>query len=96
MYARLSRAPVKSESRAEMVEKIKHYATETQGLSNVRFWLTLMSADGELIVVSGYDDKAACDQMSHVNKTRWRDVSHLLEKQPTIEEGDVLAFITPR
>lgn len=96
MYARVSRAPVKSESRAEMREKLKQYVTETQELPGVRFWLTLMTADGELTVVSGYDDKATCDRMSHVNKTRWRDVSHMLEEQPTIVESEVLTFITPR
>jgi hypothetical protein len=78
-----------------MLEKIKQLATETRDLPGVRFWLTLMSADGELTVVGGYDDKAACDRTSHVNTTRWKDAHHMLEKEPTIVEGEVLAFIAP-
>jgi hypothetical protein len=66
----MSRAAIKPAKRPEILETIKHLEAQTHELHGVRFWFSLLSSDGDLTVVGGYDDKEACDRTSAINTSR--------------------------
>ena len=94
MHVRMSRAKCKPTRLAEVravVEGLKHRVDEVPG---VQHWITLLTADGELIVASFFADGQALEASAHVNEQRWADAADLLEAPPHVSQAEVLAFVS--
>jgi hypothetical protein len=94
MYVRMSRAKCKPTRTAEvkvMIDRLKDRVDEAPG---VQHWISVLTADGELVVASFFWDKRALEDSAHVNEKRWADAADLLQGPPDISQGEVLAFVS--
>ena len=96
MFARMSRARIKQDRKAEVEATIANLERRTRELPGVEYWISLLSDDGELTVLSAYIDRAACQQNASVNTTRWAEAQHLFQEPPRIIEGEILGFVRAR
>ena len=94
MYARISRAKYKPESK----EAVKTMIAELKGRLNeapgVQHWISLLTSDGDLVVASFFLDEQALEDTAHINERRWENARHLLEATPQVVQGEVLAFVS--
>ena len=72
----------------EELEKRLHEAPRVQHS------ITVLTANGELIVMGYFPDKQACQATAHVNEKRWDQAADMFEEPPVVTEGEVLAFVT--
>ena len=94
MYVRMSRAKCNPTRKAEVkavIDRLKDRVDEAPG---VQHWISLLTADGELVVASFFSDRQALQNSAHVNERRWADAADLLEGPPHVTEGEVLAFVS--
>jgi hypothetical protein len=96
MYARVSRAKCKPGRTAEvkaMIEGLKGRVDEADG---VQHWISLLTADGELIVAAFFQDEQALKGARDLNDKRWADAAaaDLIQAGPDISHGEVLAFVS--
>lgn len=91
MYARLTTFRVKRDKFDEMRRWREQNESAIYAQSGLRHWVGLMSEDGEIFVVSLFDDeRAARDSMQDVRKL-WSQMAPMLEGEPTARFLDVMA-----
>jgi len=93
MFARMSRARIKPDRKADVEATIARLKTQTKDLPGVEYWITLLSDEGELTVISLYGSEVARHETAPINATRWADARDLFQEAPTIVNGEVLAIV---
>ena len=92
MYARLTTFRVKRDKFDEMRRWREQNETAIYAQPGLRHWIGMMSEDGEIFVVSLFDDeKAARDSMAAV-RPLWSQMAPMLAGEPTARYLDVMGM----
>lgn len=92
MYGRLTTFLVKPGKMDEMLRWRKDNEAAIYAQSGLREWIGLMGDDGEVFILSLFDDEqAARDSMQHV-WALWEQMSPMIQGTPTARFLDVMAM----
>jgi len=94
MYVRISRAKCEPTRTAEVKAVIDHLKERVDEAPGVQHWISLLTADGELVVASFFLDEQALQNTADINEKRWADAADLLQGPPHVTQGKVLAFVS--
>jgi hypothetical protein len=94
MYARVSRGKCKPGRTADVRAVIDLLKDRIHEVPGTQHWISLLTGDGELVVMGFFPDKKACEDTAYVNEKRWADARDLFEAPPTVTQGEVLAFVS--
>jgi quinol monooxygenase YgiN len=98
MYARLTTFRVKPDKIGDMLRWRHENEAAIYAQPGLREWIGLLDDEGEVFVVSLFDDEqAARDSMQHV-WALWEQMASMLQGKPTARFLDVMAAqsFTPR
>lgn len=94
MYARISRAKCVPTRTADVKAVIDGLKDRLDDVPGAQHWISLLTADGELVVTSFFADQQACENAAPVNEKRWADAADLFQAAPHVSHGEVLAFVS--
>jgi quinol monooxygenase YgiN len=93
MYARISRAKIKPESRAEVKALLAKLRQDSPQLPGIRYWMNFITAAHELFVIGVYASEADRAATVPINNERWASVRHLIAEEPIIVDAELTEFL---
>jgi len=95
MYARLTTFRVKPDKMEDMRRWREEHHAEILAQPGLRQWIGMVGDDGEVVVVSLFDDeRAARESMTYV-RNLWSQMAPMLEGEPTARFLNVMAAENP-
>ena len=94
MYVRISRAKCQPGREADVKALMDNLKSRLHEAPGVQHWVSVLTSDGELVVMGFFPDKRTCERTEDVNERRWAQAADMFEGKPIVTRGDVLAFVS--
>ena len=93
MYARMSRARIRPGHKAEVEALMAALTQQLHESPGLKYMSSVITEDGELVVMGFFASKEAARNTLHVNTRRWTDAAALFSTNPVVSEGEVVTFV---
>ena len=94
MHARVTTAKLKPGMREKIVRFREEIDVDMRDFKGLKHWLSLISEDGELVVIAVYDKVSSMEAAAPAARRIWEPALSMAEGPPLIKTYEVTRFDT--